>query len=56
MIDGTKTFIGNGGIADIHVVNATVDPELGHYAQAMFIEPSAAHDGRDTRVEIDAPA
>jgi acyl-CoA dehydrogenase len=39
VIDGTKMFIGNGGIADIHVVNATVDPDLGHYAQAMFIVP-----------------
>jgi acyl-CoA dehydrogenase len=39
VIDGTKMFIGNGGIADVHVVNATVDPSLGHYAQAMFIVP-----------------
>ena len=39
VIDGTKMFIGNGGIADVHVVNATVDPDLGHYAQAMFIVP-----------------
>lgn len=39
VIDGTKMFIGNGGIADIHVVNASVDLELGHYAQAMFIVP-----------------
>jgi acyl-CoA dehydrogenase len=39
VIDGTKMFIGNGGIGDIHVVNATVDPDLGHYAHAMFIVP-----------------
>ncbi|MDQ6835968.1 MAG: acyl-CoA dehydrogenase family protein [Actinomycetota bacterium] len=39
VIDGTKMFIGNGGIADVHVVNATVDPDLGHYAQSMFIVP-----------------
>ena len=32
-------FIGNGGIADVHVVNASADPALGHYAQAMFIVP-----------------
>jgi acyl-CoA dehydrogenase len=37
VIDGHKMWIGNGGIADVHVVNATVDPELGHRGQAMFI-------------------
>jgi len=30
VLDGHKIWIGNGGIADVHVVNATVDPELGH--------------------------
>src|SRR6476620_10940252 len=39
VIDGRKVFIGNGGIADVHVVNATVDPELGHRGQALFIVP-----------------
>src|SRR5436190_9553947 len=39
VIDGRKMFIGNGGIADVHVVNAAVDRELGHYGQAMFIVP-----------------
>ncbi len=39
IIDGHKMWIGNGGIADVHVVNATVDPELGHRGQAMFIVP-----------------
>src|ERR671916_1719459 len=39
VIDGHKIWIGNGGIADVHVVNATVDPELGHRAQALFIVP-----------------
>ena len=38
-IDGRKMFIGNGGIADVHVVNATTEPELGHYGHAMFIVP-----------------
>jgi acyl-CoA dehydrogenase len=37
VIDGHKIWIGNGGIADVHVVNATVDPELGHKAQALFV-------------------
>jgi acyl-CoA dehydrogenase len=39
VIDGRKIWIGNGGIANIHVVNATVDPELGHRGQALFIVP-----------------
>ena len=30
ILNGTKVFITNGGIADVHVVVATVDPELGH--------------------------
>jgi acyl-CoA dehydrogenase len=39
VLDGRKMFIGNGGIADIHVVNAVVDPELGTKGQAMFVVP-----------------
>ena len=39
IIDGHKMWIGNGGIANVHVVNASVDPELGHRGQAMFIVP-----------------
>src|SRR6201991_973123 len=39
VIDGHKIWIGNGGIANVHVVNATVDPELGHRGQALFIVP-----------------
>jgi acyl-CoA dehydrogenase len=39
VLDGHKIWIGNGGIADVHVVNATVDPELGHKGQALFIVP-----------------
>ena len=42
VIDGHKIWIGNGGIADVHVVNATVDPELGHRGQALFIVPKGA--------------
>jgi acyl-CoA dehydrogenase len=37
VIDGHKTWIGNGGIANVHVVNATVDPSLGHRGQALFV-------------------
>ena len=32
-------WIGNGGIANVHVVNAVVDQELGHRGQALFIVP-----------------
>jgi acyl-CoA dehydrogenase len=39
VIDGQKVFIGNGGIADVHVVIATVDPEAGHRGQGVFIVP-----------------
>jgi alkylation response protein AidB-like acyl-CoA dehydrogenase len=39
VINGTKVFISNGGIADVNVVVATVDPDLGHRGQASFIVP-----------------
>src|SRR5919204_290347 len=39
VIDGRKIWIGNGGIANVHVVNATVDPDLGHRGQALFVVP-----------------
>ena len=39
ILDGTKVFITNGGIADVTVVVATVDPELGTRGQASFIVP-----------------
>src|SRR5918999_1687162 len=39
VLNGTKIFITNGGIADVHVVVATVDPELGTRGQASFIVP-----------------
>jgi acyl-CoA dehydrogenase len=39
ILNGTKIFISNGGIADVNVVVATVDPTLGHRGQASFIVP-----------------
>jgi len=39
VLNGTKVFISNGGIADVTVVIATVDPELGHRGQATFVVP-----------------
>ena len=37
VLNGTKVFITNGGIADCHVVVATVDPSLGTRGQASFV-------------------
>jgi alkylation response protein AidB-like acyl-CoA dehydrogenase len=37
ILNGTKVFITNGGIADVHVVVATVDPALGTRGQASFV-------------------
>lgn len=39
VINGTKTLITNGGIADVNVVVATVDPELRSRGQASFVVP-----------------
>jgi alkylation response protein AidB-like acyl-CoA dehydrogenase len=39
VLNGTKSWATNGGIADIHVVVAAVDPELGSRGQATFIVP-----------------
>jgi acyl-CoA dehydrogenase len=37
VLNGTKVFITNGGIADVHVVVAAVDPSLGTRGQASFV-------------------
>ncbi len=37
VINGTKAWITNGGIADVHVVVAAVDPELKGRGQASFV-------------------
>ena len=39
VINGQKVFITNGGIADVHVVVAAVEPELGTRGQASFVVP-----------------
>lgn len=39
VLNGTKTWITNGGIAEIHVVVAVVDPDLGSGGQASFVVP-----------------
>ncbi|MGE0879632.1 MAG: acyl-CoA dehydrogenase family protein [Acidimicrobiia bacterium] len=39
VINGTKAWITNGGIADIHVVVAAVEPSLKGRGQASFVVP-----------------
>src|SRR4051794_21822449 len=39
VLNGTKAWITNGGIANTHVVVASVDPELKGRGQASFIVP-----------------
>jgi acyl-CoA dehydrogenase len=39
VLNGTKTWATNGGIADVHVVVASVYPDLGSRGQASFIVP-----------------
>lgn len=39
VLNGTKVFISNGGIADLNVVVALTDPALGHRSQASFVVP-----------------
>ena len=38
-LNGTKAWITNGGIADIHVVIGVVDPDLGSKGHASFVVP-----------------
>ncbi|MED5265491.1 MAG: acyl-CoA dehydrogenase family protein [Actinomycetota bacterium] len=38
-LNGTKAWITNGGIADIHVVIGVVDPDLGSKGHASFVIP-----------------
>ena len=58
VLNGTKVFITNGGIADVHVVVATVDPELGHRAQASFViekgTPGLRQGNKETKLGIRA--
>ena len=58
VLNGTKVFITNGGIADVHVVVATVDPELGHRGQASFVigpeTPGLRQGNKETKIGIRA--
>ena len=39
VLSGQKAYATNGGIAGVHVVTASVDPELGSRGQAAFVVP-----------------
>ena len=39
VLNGQKAYATNGGIANLHVVTASVDPELGSRGQAAFVVP-----------------
>ncbi len=43
VLNGTKTWATNGGIANVHIVVASVYPELGSRGQATFIVPPGTH-------------
>jgi acyl-CoA dehydrogenase len=45
VINGQKAWATNGGIADVHVVIATVDPELGARGHAAFVVPMSEATG-----------
>ena len=58
VLNGTKVFITNGGIADVHVVVATIDPHLGHRGQASFVigkgTPGLAQGKKESKLGIRA--
>jgi acyl-CoA dehydrogenase len=51
VLNGQKVFITNGGIAEVHVVVATVDPSLGHRGQASFLIPPGTEGLRQGKKE-----
>jgi acyl-CoA dehydrogenase len=58
VLNGTKIFITNGGIADVHVVVAAVDPELGTRGQSTFVvakdTPGLSQGKKETKIGIRA--
>ncbi|AHI02040.1 acyl-CoA dehydrogenase family protein [Kutzneria albida] len=49
VINGQKAWATNGGIANVHVVTAVVDPALGSRGQAGFIVPPGTPGVQSTR-------
>jgi acyl-CoA dehydrogenase len=45
VLNGQKAWATNGGIADVHVVIATLDPELGSRGHAAFVVPMSEAKG-----------
>jgi len=45
VINGQKAWATNGGISDVHVIIATVDPELGARGHAAFVVPMSEAKG-----------
>lgn len=52
VINGQKAWATNGGIADIHVVVATVDPSLGSRGQAAFVVPKSEVKGLEQGTKL----
>jgi alkylation response protein AidB-like acyl-CoA dehydrogenase len=52
VINGQKAWATNGGIADIHVVIATVDPSLGTKGQAAFVVPRSEVHGLEQGTKL----
>ena len=50
VLNGMKTWVTNGGIANVHVVVASVDPTLGSRGQASLIVPPGTRSGRRAEV------
>ncbi|MFN2615928.1 MAG: acyl-CoA dehydrogenase family protein [Thermoleophilaceae bacterium] len=51
ILNGQKAWATNGGIANIHVVVASVDPELGARGQAAFVIPPGS-DGLEMGTKV----
>src|SRR5690606_9370099 len=49
IISGQKAWITTGGIANIHVVTAAVEPDLGSRGQAAFVVPPGSRGVESTR-------
>jgi len=45
VLNGQKAWATNGGISDVHVIIATVDPELGSRGHAAFVVPMSEAKG-----------
>ncbi|HEY4896209.1 MAG TPA: acyl-CoA dehydrogenase family protein [Solirubrobacteraceae bacterium] len=45
VLNGQKAWATNGGISDVHIVIATVDPELGSRGHAAFVVPMSEAKG-----------